>query len=379
MGIFDFFRKKQTQEKKQEIKFEDINNWIFSEKERIRTEQQAPKKQIEYALKILIEEIELGLPALKRIDLKERKEHERAKLIVLENLDKFIHLLERLIQDLKIISEKSLEELVNKINLTFSKFDKQSSMNFQKATFLVGKELEGIQQKVSKFFSEFSRVIKENEQRFKRGKLVLEIEGELSKFKKEEKTKEEISLFIEVIKEQINQSEKKIKELDKRINLLKNTEEYTKQSESKQELQILKKDLINEINSLKESIDFKLLSGVYHSIETQMKIIKEFKENFKEALEKYSKEEFLELVNIKEINQEAIKRKIENIEEIKGKIDQFNLNGDITEGLEKELNYLKNEIKDKEIEILENEKKIKKIEESRKILKDKIMEKVKEI
>jgi len=379
MGIFDFLKKKQTQENKQEIKFEDIGNWIYSEKERINLGQQAPKKQIEYALKILIEEIELGLPALKKIDLKERKEHERAKLIVLENLDKFTHLLEKLIQDLKVISEESLEKLVNKINLTFSKFDKQSSMHFQKATFLVGKELELIQQKVSKFFSEFNKTIKENEMGFKRGKLVLEIDGELSKFKKEEKIEEEILLIIKSIEKDINQSEKKIKEHDKKINLFKNTEEYVKQSKNKNELENLKKDLVKQINSLKDSIDFKLLSGIYHSIETKMKVIKEFKEDFKEALEKYGKNEFLELINIKEINQEAIKRKIENIEEIKEKINQFNLNEDITEELEKELNYLKNEIKDKEIEILENEKKIRKIEENKNILRDKMMEKVKGI
>ncbi|MEK6935934.1 MAG: hypothetical protein AABW67_04035 [Nanoarchaeota archaeon] len=383
MGIFDFFRKKPIVENKQEIKFEDIDNWIFSEKERINLGQQAPKKQIKYALKTLVEEIEIGLPALKKIDLKERKEHERAKLIVLENLDKFVHLLERLIQDLKIISEKSLEELVNKINLTFSKFDKQSSMNFQKATFLVGKELEVIQQRVYKFFSEFNKIIKENEQEFKRGKLVLEIEGELSKFKKEEKTIEEILSFIEDIKEQINQSEKNIKEHNKKINLLKNTEEYIKQSKHKQELENLKKDFVKQINSLKDSIDFKLLNGVYHSIENQMKIIKEFKENFKEALEKYGEDEFLELVDIKEINQGAVKEKLEEIDKIKGeieeKINQFNLNEDITEKLEKELNYLNNEIKDRGKEILENEKKIKKIDENKKMLKDKIMEKVNDI
>ncbi len=376
MGIFDFFKKnRQNPKKKEKIKFEDIDKWIFSEKEIIKTEQQIPKKQIEYILKNLLEEIEQGLPALKKIDLSDRKEPERVKLIVLENLEKFIHLLERLIKDLKIISAESLEDLINKINLSFSNFDRQSSINFQKATFLIGKELEGIQQKVSGFFSEFNRIIKENEIFFKREKLVLEAEELLFRFKKEEKTKKEILTFMESLKMQINKSEKKIKEYNQEIDSLKKTEEYAKQSKNKQELDNLKKEFNNNITSLKESLDFKALTQVYHSIETQMNIIKEFKQNFKESLEKYGKEKFLDLFSIKEIDQKKIRESIKNIEQIREKINQINLNEDITEKIEKEADYLKKEINDKEREILENEKRIKKIDENKRLLKDKIMEK----
>ena len=46
-----------------------------------------------------------------------------------------------------------------------------------------------------------------------------------------------------------------------------------------------------------------------------MNLIKEFKENFKEAFKKYGSEKLLDIIDIKQINKELVKEKIKSINE----------------------------------------------------------------
>ena len=91
-----------------------------------------------------------------------------------------------------------------------------------------------------------------------------------------------------------------------------------------------------------------------------MNLIKEFKENFKEAFEKYGSEKLLDLIDIKQINKELVKEKIKSINEIKQEIENTNIKEDSTKDLEKEISNLRDKIQESNLEKSSKQKRDKK-------------------
>ncbi len=374
MGIFDFFKKKKLfEEDVQKIKFEDINNWVKKKKKEIKENQKQPLNQIKETLSKLLNELDEKIIILKNLDLDEKKAPERAKLIVRENLDKFIYYLNGLILDLKEIDLDSLEILINKINSLFSEFDKKSLMSFQKSTFLIGKELENISESITKFFKLFNKIIKENGDSIEFNKTILDIETKLIEVDDLEKTESENIEAIESIEEKILNFENEIQKSKKEIEEKKQSSEYVEQVKTKNRLETARTKLVIELQSLREIIDFKVLAKVYHSIEEKMSLIKEYKGNFKETFEKYGSENLIELTDIKGLNKELIKEKVENINEIKQEIENIEIKKDITEDLEEEINNLRDKIKEFNLEKSSKEKRDKKFKKNKKQMKQEIV------
>jgi len=374
MGIFDFFKKKkQEKEIVEKISFKEILGEINNKKQEIENNQKEPKNKIKESLFELLQGLEQGRILLKGVDLEEKKAPEKAKLIVRENLIKFNDYLGKLISNLKELEYGSLEMLINKINLIFSEFEKKSLSSFEKSTFLIGKELGDIRENITKFYKIFNKIIKENEQLIREGRTILIIEEKIKKFNEIEKNKIENGKVIKEIEEKIKKFEEKIQILKKEIAEKKKSLEYIEQMKIMQETEKLKTKLAVELQELKELIDFKALTRAYHSIDNKMRLIKEYKDNFKEAFEKYDYEKLKELVDIKEINQGLIKEKIKNIEKIKQDIDKIKIERDITEELAGSIIDIKRKIEDFNSEILGKQKRGKRLREDGDKIKEEII------
>jgi len=338
MGIFDFFKRKKIEPELEEtINFNEINNYINKKEQEIKENQKQPKEQIEQLLSKSLKELESGIEVLKNIDLKEKKAPERAKLIVKQNLYNFIDYLEKLISKLEDLNSETFEVLINKINSTFEDFEKKSIMSFQKSTFLIGKELDKIRDTISIFFTSFNKIIKQNQDLIKKIKTVSIIKTKLNEIDNIEKIKSE-----------------------------------------NQELEKTRTKLIIEIQNLKDLIDFKLLISTYHSIESKMDLIKQYKENFKETFEKYSPEELLELIDLKEIDKEQIKQKVQLINNIKQIINNTEITQDPTKNFENQIKEINEKIIELNPEILKKEKLIQKFQENKEKVKQEIIEKLKD-
>ncbi len=379
MGIFDFLKRKEKdkQEVVEKISFEQIKEHINEMKKKILKEQETPQKQIKENLLVFVKSLEKRKEVLQNLDLKDKKAPEHVKLIVKENFQNFIYHLEKLILDLKQLDEVfldvCLEDLINKINTVFSEFEKKSLISFQKSTFLIGKELGYIKEDITKFFRLFNKIIKENNKSIEKIKIISNIEHKLKEIDDLKHIEFENNQIIENIKEKINDFKGKIQELEGEIENIKSTQTYIKNLKNKQEIEIKKTKLIIELQKLREMIDFKALAKVYHSIEDKMSMIKEYKENFKQSFEKYSLEDFLRLIDIKDINQESIKNKIKDIHELKEGIKNIKIEEDETENLEKEIKHIKEKIQEFHFEILGKERRKRKLQESKVKMKKEIV------
>ena len=376
MGIFDFFKRKKIELELEETRnFKDINNYVNKKEQEIKENQKQPKEQIEQLLSGLLKELEPRIEVLKNVDLKERKAPERVKLIVEQNLYNFTNYLEKLALKLGDLNSETLESLINKINSTFEDFEKKSMMSFQKSTFLIGEELGKIGEVISNFFTSFNKIIKQNQPSIKKIKTISIIKTKLNQIDTIEKIKSENEKEILEINLKINSLKNQIQELKRDINEIKTTQEYLEQIKQKQELEKTKTKLIIEIQNLKDLIDFKLLTKTYHSIESKMDLIKQYKENFKETFEKYPPENLLDLVDLKEINKEQIKQKVQIINNLKQMIN-IEIKQNPTKNLENQIN----EINEKRIglnpEILKKEKLIQKFQENKEKVKQEIIEKL---
>lgn len=380
MGIFDFLkRKKIGPESEETISFTEISTWIDNKKQLIIESYKQPKQEIKDVLLNAVQEFENSVEVLKNLDLTNKKAPERAKLIVKQNLSNFIHYLEKLILELKelslILDSISFETQINKINSCFSDFEKKSIMSFQKSTFLIGEELGKIRDIISSFFKSFNKIINENRPLIEKIKTISIIKGKLKQIRDLEKISSENEDEILEIKETIESFGQEIQELENQINKTKNTQEYIEQANSKQELERLKTTLIIEFQALKGLIDFKELSKIYHSIEDKMSLIKDYKENFKETFEKYEQEKFLDLIDIKQINQEPIKQRVQSINNLKQNIEDISLNTekDLTQDLEKETQKINAKTTELYLELSKKQRLNKKFKENKEQVKQEII------
>ena len=95
MGILDFFRKTKTEKTEPEkIIFDELEDWL--EKKKIETEENDVvfSRDIQKIIKKVCLDFEEEIEVLEKIDLSEKKEHEKAKLIIEENLNYYVNYLQ---------------------------------------------------------------------------------------------------------------------------------------------------------------------------------------------------------------------------------------------------------------------------------------------
>ncbi len=372
-------RKKIEQEITETIGFTEINTWVEDKKQLIIEGHKQPKQEINETLSNTVQEFENSVEVLRNLDLTNKKAPERAKLIVEENLSNFTYYLEKLISNLKEINQTfdstSFEKLINKLNSVFSNFEKKSIMSFQKSTFLIGEELGKVRDIISSFFKSFNKIINENKPSIEKIKTISIIKEKLKQINDLEKINSENEDNILGLQEKIKFFEQDIQELEDKINQIKDTQEYAEQVNNKNELEKLKTTLIIEFQALKDLIDFKALSKIYHSIENKMNLIKDYKENFKGTFEKHEQEKFLDLIDIKQINKEPIKKRIDSINNLKQNINDISLSieKDLTKDLEKEIQEINRKITELHLEISKKQRLNNKFKENQEQIKQEVI------
>ena len=164
MGIFDFLKSKKEEPKKVKLRFNKLEGWLY-EKIKMNKEKE---HRILISINSIISETILTLNEqrfmLDKIDLKDRKEEERLKRIVVENISFYSSHLDKLIFNLKNLKKESLEEMLEHLNKIFLDFKQKSNTSFEKSTILVGKELGDIKETITKFSNELNDVLTEDKE-----------------------------------------------------------------------------------------------------------------------------------------------------------------------------------------------------------------------
>ena len=377
MGILDFFRrkkeelkseKKDSEEQKletsQEIEFEKLEEWIADKKRESKINETKIIKQIEASISQLIPELARENDQIKRIDLKNRKEEQRIKNIVLENLSNYSSYIGKLISDLEQMKKENLQETVENINKIFLEFKQKSSTSFEKATFLVGRELEEVKEEIKRFFCQLNEIVEENKKAFENPKLITAIEKKLEEIKKLEGLKSEISKEEKENEKNALRAKAEEKSLEEDIKKIKNSEEYSNWEKRRQESNLKKKEIEKDIFEVKNMIDWKNLSNIFHINEKKMVILKEYENHFSQILENGGEEKFIEILHEANIETGDIQRRIGKIKDRKKEIHEILSRKDELEELASKLISVRTEIKNLKEEQVKILKRVQKIDEN---------------
>jgi len=356
MGIFDFFRKKLVEVKsqkenelepdeKQTLNFEEIENWFVDKKKRIEKKEQEIIKEIETLISQLILELNEENKDIEKVDLKDRKVEERVKIIVLENLSNYSGYINVLIESLTKLKKENLQEIIKDINKNFIDFKQKSNLSFEKATFLVGKELEKPKESIRNFFEQLNNLAEENKEIFENSRGIQTIGQKIQEIKIFENSKKEIMNEIKDIQKKVLRAETEEKILEEDIKKIKNSDEYAEWEKSRQEANLRKKEIEKEIFELKNMVDWKTLLNILHTNEKKMAAIKEYEHHFSQILHEGREKEFLEILDETNFKIEGFSHKINEIKKRTREINEVLNRKDKLEGLASQIMGIRTDIK----------------------------------
>ena len=181
MGFFNFLKKEREKEK---VTFEGLEDWINKKKHQLKKDKEDFLGAFDNKLSQLILELEEEIDILEKIDLSEKKEGERIKLIVTKNLSNYISYLKKLIGVLKNLEKKEVTGLHTEISSILLHFEETSKVNYEKATFLIGKELSKTKSSLMRFFNGFENLVKKNKDLIMVSEIIKVLEGEVKEINK---------------------------------------------------------------------------------------------------------------------------------------------------------------------------------------------------
>lgn len=383
MGFLDFLKKILAEKKEQEqetenLKVSNLNIWIEQRKKEKKEKEKEIFNQIRIIISKIIEELGGEIKVLENLDLHNKKVVEKIKLIVRENLDNYISYLKELIRSLQKLSKEETGDIIEKINSVFSDFNKHSKMSFEKATFLIGKEIDAVKESIGKFFRNLEKVLHENKEIIEKFKIISVVEIKISNLMKIKLFEKQFNQNIKEVKEYKENLKKQVQDSEKKIEELKQGKEYSEKLKKEKELEVKKKYLQAQIYELKKIIDLRDLARKFHANEKEMEIIRRYKENFKEFFEKDNGKGIIELFDFNERKQE-ISNRIDQINKVRQEIEGPAIKGVGINHFEEKIKELQLKIKNLDIEESRKIKKFEKIGLQKKNILGEIKKDLKEI
>jgi hypothetical protein len=355
MGFWDWFKSenKEKKEEKVKISLDEIGNEIKKEKESLEKQALELKKNLRGRLKELISNLRLQVIELKATNIEGRKEEEKIKILVRQNLKAYISQVEGLISYLEKLDE-SPERYILAVSKAVENFNKSSRMSFEKATILIGK-LEKTRELIRNFLANFKQMNLEVFSKMKKLEDLTSKKGELDKAKE---TSSQIKSSIENMKKVAERGKLEKEKLEEEFKDFKASLEYKKHIEEKENTELAISKLNQDIFNLKEKIDFRDLLKRFHADEKKSRILRNYNENFLESLKEDENFEILKLIPGKFMGDlEKIKENSKILEKEKGDIENKQ------EEFEEKIKSMDFELINREKDFQETSKKLERIME----------------
>lgn len=336
--IKKIFKEEKVEEKQiKKISFEQLPTKINEKLKEGVEKTERIKKEITEKITNFDKEIFNALGVLEQINIEERKEHEKLKLVVRENLSLYINYLKRFLHNLKKTENLEIEEQIKKIFAQLNEFEKISYLPYEKATILIGKELENVKILIKEFKKGVNKVAEENKTFFEETLTLNQLNSILQELKHNKTYTKELEIMIEDSNNEINKIKEEIKKIERKINEIKSNDEYKKDLEEKEKHARDLNELEKEILALKQKIDFRLLAKYFHYDKKKSQLIRHYSENFKSALENDKELEIISLVK------QAQNIELNSLNEIQKKLSE--LNKSFTTKTDNEILSLEEELK----------------------------------
>jgi hypothetical protein len=360
MGFFKFLNRREKEIKEtEEVSFKNLDYWIENKNLEVEKDNSIFLKLMENRLSDLINNLKKCIDNIENFNWEKIKEKERVKMIVQENLESYLVRLKKVVYDLENL--ESFDKMKDELTAVFSDFDKRAGMNYQKASILVGKELEGVNENVGNFFREINKLQNENSELFRNLEIVFNVKEKLGKFRESEKVILEIDEEIKSVEEKITDLREEIKDYEMKIEEIKKSEKYLEELKKKEKLNKLEKNFQNKLNNLKSATDFKKLTRVWHKNNLEMKIVKKYNKDFGEMLNKDEEEIFKKLIMSLD-NKDLLIDKLAEIKNLKNEMGEIKFEKNLTEDLERKIESLQNEVLRMKSQGMMGEKRVEKLD-----------------
>jgi hypothetical protein len=360
MRFFKFLNRREKEIKEtKEVSFKNLDYWIENKNLEVEKDNSIFLKLMENRLSDLINNLKKCIDNIENFNWEKIKEKERVKMIVQENLESYLVRLKKVVYDLENL--ESFDKMKDELTAVFSDFDKRAGMNYQKASILVGKELEGVNENVGNFFREINKLQNENSELFRNLEIVFNVKEKLGKFRESEKVILEIDEEIKSVEEKITDLREEIKDYEMKIEEIKKSEKYLEELKKKEKLNKLEKNFQNKLSNLKSATDFKELTRVWHKNNLEMKIVKKYNKDFGEMLNKDEEEIFKKLIMSLD-NKDLLIDKLAEIKNLKNEMGEIKFEKNLTEDLERKIESLQNEVLRMKSQGMMGEKRVEKLD-----------------
>jgi len=370
MGILNFFKKKEVV--KREISFEDIPNWILEKKSEERLKEKETSGRIKPLISDFLKELCVEIEELVKVDITNKKEDEKLKMLVIKNRDEYLKYLDSFIKKLEHIDHKGLEEATKYLKKTLIEFQKESRIHYERATILIGKPMGDTHETIGGFAMHLNKIFQKSAAIYSNLKIINDVEEKFGNIPLVEKERDSIDAKLKESDKKKKELETAIKKVEKDIEDKKTSKEYLEEKANHEKSIIEKKRIENELSSLKSTIDFKSLKNLYHVNDKKMKLIKDYEEDFSLIL---YRDDIFELLSEKEI--EFLKNKIAEVRIKIKEIQKLESQNDSFAPLILDKGSYVASLKNIEKEIEANGREVKKLDEKINELKESILTDVK--
>jgi len=331
MGLFDFFKSKKVVGEAREVNLEKAKEIIKREAKEGREGLKVARKELLEKVNSFVLNIRERILVLNKIDLKEKREHERIKLLTLQGLKEYIIWLDRLVESLnkvKVDFGFDVDLYFRGIEISVNNFLKGSRGKLQRATILIGDELAVTEKIFMEFFKEVNGAIEENVSVFSKMKGVKKLEAEELELSKVKKTRKGIFDSVSKLEMEVARLVADRSDIENELYVFEKSKEYGSWMERKDGVRKEKVFMRKEIDRIKEIIGLKDLLKKFHGVESKWKLIGNYRRNFLEALEEDGE---LEIVNLLGENHrseigEAIRRARETHFRLKSETENYKSN-----------------------------------------------------
>ena len=276
-GFLKKFRKNKTKK----VKLSELGDFIKQKENENTNKQKEIIDLIKNQKKELINDLQEDLQHLNDINVEEKRAEQRLKFLTEQGLEGYIYALQKLIDDLKNLPTiENVNSYLESINTSFFKFNKKSYKDSQKATILIGKEVEDVENDISKFFKNIRKILGKNKELIQTSKIIPIIKKETNQLNQLNERQDKIKIQIKDINEKLQELKDENQKEEQRIESIENSQEYKNREKLKQEIEDKKYNLNKKIYEIKNKIDFKFLAGLFHKNQEKMQIIKDYKEHF---------------------------------------------------------------------------------------------------
>jgi len=281
MGMFGFFRKKELVEEKVVVEsFEDAVG-IFEERVVVlKSREREVLADVIERLDGFYVSVEEKLGVLEGVDIEGKKEHERAKILVRQGLDKYVGLVRGLVDDLRKLERDDLGKFAREVGRVFVGFEKASARVYERATYLIGDEMMAVRNEIRKFYNGLLKTFD--------GKKVLigdlrrakEIRGKLDEVSRMEGRLVGLKDEVSEIDSAVVRLKGDVVRLKGEVEDVKVSSEYVAYLKLKDKVGVLSGRIEKEVLKLKGMIDFKKLIGIVHGDARELGVVKRFRDSF---------------------------------------------------------------------------------------------------